>query len=713
MNKKKYYLWPLGCAQNISDAERVATVLEDNEYTITSEEKEADLIVVLACSVRQSAIDRIYGRSKIWNKYDKKSLKILSGCVLPKDKSKMEKIFDVIFEINDLKKLPELIGKQKTLKTNTHYFNYLSIKPKHSNTFQASIPISNGCDNFCTYCAVPYTRGREVSRPFDEIVSEVTELIKNGYKEITLLGQNVNSYGNDIKRGKTFLDLLKTLNKIDGKFWIRFISNHPKDFPDELLEELPKLEKVTPYIHLPVQSGSTKVLKAMNRNYTKDEFLKLVGKIRKNIPNVAISTDTIVGFPGETKKDFNETIGVYKKSKFDMAYISQYSPRPGTVAAKKEDNVLKEEKKKRDKELNEVLKKTTLENNERYVDKTVEVLVEKEYKDYLWGRTDTFKLVRFKGDKDLIGHFESIKIKSATPWRLNGELPENKVIVIAGPTASGKTNLAIELAKEIDGEIINADSRSIYIGMDIGTGKPTEDEMINIPHHLFNIKNPDEEFSVAEFKRLANDKIEEIHDRGKTPIIVGGTGLYIDALVYNFNLREEKGNKKLRERLDKKSTKGLFNELKKKDPKTAEIIDSKNKRRLVRAIEIYEQTGEPKASHDKRNPLPKNISYFTIQFPREELYKRINQRVVKMFDTGLVNETKKLLNKYSPDIPVMKTMGYRESVQYLNNEITLEEAISKTQQAHRNFAKRQITWFKKNKDIVLVKNNLKDLIENL
>lgn len=418
----KYYLWPLGCAQNISDAERVATILEKNEYIITSEESEADIMIVLACSVKQSAIDRIHGRSKIWKKYKKKSLKVLSGCVLPKDMKKMEQMFDVIFEIKDLADLPNLINNKQSTKNKKDYFNYLSITPKHSNNFQAMVPISNGCNNFCTYCAVPYTRGREVSRPFDEIISEVTDLIKNGYKEITLLGQNVNSYGNDIKNGKTFLNLLRELDKIEGKFWIRFISNHPKDFPDKLLKELPKLKKVTPHIHLPMQSGSTKILKAMNRKYTRNEFLILVEKIRENIPNVAISTDTIVGFPEETEKDFKETISVYEKSRFDMAYISQYSSRPGTASAKKEDSITKEEKKRRCKELTEVLKKTALENNKRYVGKTVEVLAGKEHKGYLWGRTNTFKLVKFKGPKKLIGDFIEIKIESTTPWTLSGTL---------------------------------------------------------------------------------------------------------------------------------------------------------------------------------------------------------------------------------------------------------------------------------------------------
>lgn len=470
---KKYFLLPLGCAQNISDAERVATILEADNYVLTSDEKEADIICVLACSVRQSAIDRIYGLSKNWKKYDKKSIKILSGCVLPKDKAKMEGIFDIIFEIQNLADLPNLINnsqltinpstplgaskqiqsksnQKKNLETrnsdlfkkyklkiknlNTDYFNYLSITPKHTNNFQALVPIMNGCNNFCSYCAVPYTRGREVSRPMEEIITEVKELIEKGYKEITLLGQNVNSYQNsqkdtDLKRINTeenktaFQILLEELDKIPGKFWIRFISNHPKDFSNKLIKTLPKLKKVTPYIHLPVQSGSNKILKKMNRKYTREDYFKLVDKIRKYNPGVTITTDTIVGFPGETEKDFQDTVDLYEKVGFDMAYIAQYSPRFGTLAEKMKNNISREEKKRRDKVLNITLAKSALKNNKRYVGREVEVLVEKSHKGYLWGRTDTYKLVKFGQDPTLtkIGEFAMVKVGEATPWVLIGE----------------------------------------------------------------------------------------------------------------------------------------------------------------------------------------------------------------------------------------------------------------------------------------------------
>lgn len=302
---------------------------------------------------------------------------------------------------------------------------------------------------------------------------------------------------------------------------------------------------------------------------------------------------------------------------------------------------------------------------------------------------------------------------------------ENKqIIVIAGPTASGKTKLAVELAKEINGEIINADSRSIYRGMNIGTGKPkrqftvqgsrfTDFMVEDIPHHLFDIKNPDEDFNVAEFKKLAKEKIREIQNRGKTPIIVGGTGLYIDALVYDYKMPDTKPSKVLRIELESRDADELFTELEKIDPKTAKKIDPKNKRRIIRALEIYLQTKKSKVAQETRKKLPKDVLYFAVQIPREELYAKINKRVEEMFIVQkLDDEVRKLLKKYPSDLPIMQTMGYKESAQFINNEITLEEAIAKTQQAHRNYAKKQMTWFQRNKDIVWVEADI-NIIKNI
>lgn len=457
---KKYYIWPIGCAQNISDAERVAAVLENLGYAFTQDEKEADIICALACSVRQTAIDRIHGRAKNWRKFDHKPLKILSGCVLPKDKKKMNEIFDIFFEIKDLAELPVLIrqnhpekseGSQARIgrggdssaspqneKIKTNYFNYLSIRPKHKSNFQALIPISNGCDNFCSYCAVPHTRGRETSRPSAEIVNEIKELVEKGYKEITLLGQNVNSYGKsktDIQKGLkeiTFFELLKRINEIPGDFWIRFYSNHPKDFSEELIEGLKNLKKINPAIHLPLQSGSYKILRAMNRKYTAKKYLDLVKKIRENNPEITLETDAIVGFPGESLEDYKQTVEVFKQAKFDMAYIAKYSPRPGTLsAARMKDDVPKEEKVRRFKDLTEVLSETALENNQKYLDKEVEVLIEKSHKGFLWGQTKTFKNVKIlqgqslqkkKSSEELIGTFQKVRIQKVSAWILTGKL---------------------------------------------------------------------------------------------------------------------------------------------------------------------------------------------------------------------------------------------------------------------------------------------------
>jgi len=277
-----------------------------------------------------------------------------------------------------------------------------------------------GCDNYCTYCVVPYARGGEQSRPEKEVLCEVKELVGRGYKEITLLGQNVNSY----KYG--FVKLLKQINKIPGDFWIRFVSLHPKDMTDDLIKAVAKLDKVCEYIHLPFQAGDNTVLKNMNRKYTRTDYLRLIRKIRKEIDNVAISTDVIVGFPGETKEQFKKSVDIFEKAKFDMAYIAQYSPRPGTKAAEMTDNVTRVEKKRREKALTRVLIKTAKENNKKYIGKTVPVLVEKETPDhkcnYYLGKTRTFKNVKFTGPKGLLGQFVEVEIVGLVEWGLMGKL---------------------------------------------------------------------------------------------------------------------------------------------------------------------------------------------------------------------------------------------------------------------------------------------------
>ena len=408
---------------NNSDALRIETVLNGLRYEKTGKEKDADLIVAVACSVRQSAIDRIYGKVRNWQKEKnkRKLVTVLTGCVLPADKKKFSKVFDLVFNIENLPLLSKMLNNLEEANVKERG-EYLKLKSMHSSGFQSLVPIMTGCNNFCAYCAVPFTRGREYSRPIEDIISEVKELVENGCKEITLLGQNVNSYGNDKKDLPNFAELLSKINDVPGDFWIRYITSHPKDMSDELIKKFVQCSKVCGYLHLPLQAGSDQVLKNMNRNYTYEHYKDLIEKVRAEKLDIAISTDIIVGFPGETIEQFEDSMKAFGEIKYDMAYIAQYSPRSGTKAATFDDNVDKKEKKRRLKVLTKILAGTALEKNKKYVGKTEKVLAEKFEKGLLFGHTDSFKLVAISGgSKNYVGQVVMVKIISANPWALEGK----------------------------------------------------------------------------------------------------------------------------------------------------------------------------------------------------------------------------------------------------------------------------------------------------
>ncbi len=346
----KYHIITIGCQMNVSDSERLATALENKGYKLTQNKYKADLVAVNTCGVRQSAENRIYGLIPDIKEKNKKAKIVVTGClVYRKDvRRRLEKYVDEWKLINE-------IGKGECE-------DYLKIIPKYQSKTSAFIPIGNGCDNFCSYCVVPYARGREVWRPAKEILSEVKSLVKKGYKEIILVAQNVNSYKSRnsqlITRNSKmldFADLLKMANDIPGDFKIKFLTSHPKDMSDKLIKTMAKCGKFSRQVHLPVQSGDDEVLKRMNRKYTVAQYEKLINKIRKAMPDAEISTDIIVGFCGETKKQFSNTVKLMKKIKFNQAYIARYTPRPGTAAFKLADNITKEEKKRRWLLLNSIL----------------------------------------------------------------------------------------------------------------------------------------------------------------------------------------------------------------------------------------------------------------------------------------------------------------------------------------------------------------------
>ncbi len=411
----KYWIKTFGCQMNKSDSERISSVLNKSGYKPVQKIEEADLAIINMCSVRQSPVDRVYGLvPKLKNKQS-----LLTGCVLNKDKRKLSKIFDFILDIESLSKWPEIITGKKIIsgKDIIKVSSYLKIRPCYDNRFSANIPIMTGCNNYCSYCVVPSTRGEEISRPVEDIVSEAQNLAEKGYKEIWLLGQNVNSY-NKIP----FADLLRKINNIPGNFWIRFTSSNPKDFSENTIKAIKDSKKITEYLNLPAQSGDNEILKKMNRPYTVEEYKKIIKKTRKEIPNITLSTDIIVGFPGETKEQFKNTAKLFKEIEYDMAYIAKYSPRPQTKAAQMKDNVPQKEKNRREKVLTDILKKTALKNNKEYIGKEIDVLLSAKTKDGWTGKSRKYKTVKVFSNKNLLGEFVKVKITEAFPWGLKGEI---------------------------------------------------------------------------------------------------------------------------------------------------------------------------------------------------------------------------------------------------------------------------------------------------
>lgn len=406
----KYHIITYGCQMNINDSERIASFFDENNLQQSSE-KEAQIIIVNSCSIRQSAIDRLEAKIKKIKKESNQKIVILTGCVLEKDKLRISKICDYFLESKKISSwsLPFLIKK------NTPFFE---IKPKRSGLI-AYISIMTGCNNFCSYCVVPYTKGRESSRPLQQIIQEVKDAVSSGHKEIWLLGQNVNSYAGEIP----FAKLLEEINSIEGDFWIRFASSHPKDLSNDIINSIKKCEKVTNYIHLPLQSGSSKILKAMNRPYTKKDYQNIIKKIQKEIPNISISTDIIVGFPGETEKDFLETLDFFKKPIFSMAYVARYSKRPQTAAYLLRDNISNQEKRKREKLIEKCLEGISKEENKKMIGQEIAVMAFRKNKEgYLVGKTEGYLNIIFKGERDLIGKFSKVKITGSSSWGLKAKI---------------------------------------------------------------------------------------------------------------------------------------------------------------------------------------------------------------------------------------------------------------------------------------------------
>ena len=443
----KYNILTFGCQLNENDSEKIAGMAEQMGYKYTEDFKQADLAIFNTCCVRENAEDKLFGKlgeqKKV--KEEKGTIIAIGGCMM-QEKHMTEKIHasypyvDIIFGTHTLHKLPENTYKILNCKKkqedilNIDGKVYEGLPIKRESNLKASVTIMYGCNNFCTYCIVPYVRGRERSRHPKDILNEIENLAKQGYKEIMLLGQNVNSYlvaenwkkeGKEYKGINSFASLLKEINKIEGIERIRFVSPHPKDFTDDVIEAIASSEKVCKLIHLPLQSGSTQVLKTMNRKYTKEQYLELVNKMKKAIPGLTLSTDIIVGFAGETEQDFEDTLDVVKQVEFEQVYMFIYSIREGTPGAKMENQIPEEIKHKRFDKLKNLVENQIEENNKKYVGTIQKVLIEgksKNNENTYTGRTDSNKVVIIETGKDLTGKLLNVKIVSEHMWYLKGEI---------------------------------------------------------------------------------------------------------------------------------------------------------------------------------------------------------------------------------------------------------------------------------------------------
>ncbi|MBC7347508.1 MAG: tRNA (N6-isopentenyl adenosine(37)-C2)-methylthiotransferase MiaB [Clostridia bacterium] len=445
MQGKKYLTFTYGCQMNERDSEAMAGLLEEMGFEPARRPEEADLILVNTCAVRERAENKVFGKLGELRALKSARPELIigvAGCMVQREgmAQKIRQLaphVDLIIGTHALHRLPELVREvERTRRTRVAVIPAAAaplteLPVKRSDKIRAYVNVSYGCNNFCTYCIVPYVRGPERSRQPEDILREVRSLAAAGYREVTLLGQNVNSYGRDLAKPITFGDLLKLVDRVEGLARIRFTTSHPRDFSHELIEIIARSEKVCEHFHLPAQAGSDRILALMGRGYTRTHYLELARAIRTRLPEATITTDLIVGFPGESEEDFAATLDLVEQVRFDAAFTFIYSPRPGTAAANLPDQVPAAVKRERLARLNQLQYRFTRESNERLVGRVVEVLVEGRSKtnpERLTGRTRTNKVVVFSGPEEMIGRLVPLRITAAQTFNLFGETLEDEAI---------------------------------------------------------------------------------------------------------------------------------------------------------------------------------------------------------------------------------------------------------------------------------------------
>ena len=438
---KKATIITYGCQMNVNESAKMKQMFQNMGYEMTDEIKESNVVFLNTCTIREGAAIKVYGKlGELKTLKEKRNGDLIigvTGCLAQEVREEFIKktpFVDLVIGNQNIAKIPDSLEKiqsgevEHIILVDDEDELPKRVDADFGDDSIASISITYGCNNFCTFCIVPYVRGMERSVPLREILYDVEQYVKKGYKEILFLGQNVNSYGSDrLDMKENFALLLEKSAKVEGDFWIKYISPHPKDFSDDVIDVIAKNPKISRMLHLPLQSGSTKILDAMSRGYTKEEFIALAKKIKERIPDIGLSTDIIVGFPGETDEDFQDTLDVVNEVGFENAYMFSYSKRTGTPAATMEDQVDEDVKTERLQQLIRLQNSRTKKESTRYLNETVKVLVDgpsRKNKEMLSGRTSTHKIVLFKGDKELIGKFVNIKINETKTWTLYGEIAE-------------------------------------------------------------------------------------------------------------------------------------------------------------------------------------------------------------------------------------------------------------------------------------------------
>ncbi len=801
----RFHVWTLGCQMNRSDSEEMAGRLLAAGCEEAPSMEAADLIVINTCAIREGAEQKVIGRQGHLGRLKDAhpGLRVvLTGCsVREPDRAGLRRRYpavDVFLRPDEEPELVDRLGLASAQapigaaaepaipvhpvgattmvgRTEVGVADGLSATRARavgegtvarSSMISAWLPIIYGCDKTCTYCIVPFSRGPERSRPFDDIVDEARALAVAGYREVTLLGQNVNSYGHDLTAEPRFAhvdaerwagrqldlhgrpDLAELIRAIDGLRTadgrpaidrLRFVTSHPWDLSDRLIDALAECPSVCEHLHLPVQSGDDAVLRRMGRQYTIEHYEERLGRIRAAVPGITISTDIIVGFCGETEAQFASTMRLLEAVRYDQVFAAAYSPRPGTPATKLPDDVPADVKRRRLNELLALQEDIGLERNRAWLGRAVGVLVDRvtpprahdheapatdapehdgaDHRDEarVSGRTRGNKLVHLPGGADLLGREVDGPHRPRRPvcaaWharrsrqpRVSDAPP---LIVVAGATATGKTAFAIELAEHLratgqTAEIISADSRQVYRGLDIGTAKATAADQARVPHHGLDLVDPDEPFSVADFAAHARDVLTHVAAERGVAILAGGTGLYLRVVARGIDTAALPSDPELRARLEAQligeGLPALVMRLADIAPERTATIDLANPRRVVRALEIAELIGDGEPPPAAGYPGP--VTWVGLRPSPAMHARRIAARAQAQFDGGLVDEARALRERYDPSLPAFSAIGYREAWSVIDGELTREQAIELDAQRNRQFAKRQATWFRSEGDI--------------